>query len=99
VSTTSLVTRDPVTGLRYTPTHWTNTGEIPTPDGCRWCGIPQYGHLRRYRDSVGWHQWAQPTVAQRLARMKARRARAEEAMQPRPPVPEQCYVTLKARAA
>jgi hypothetical protein len=70
----TLVTIDQATGLRYSPTHWTKTGETPTPDGCRWCGIPQYGHYLRYRASASWHQWTKPTDAQRLARMKARRA-------------------------
>jgi hypothetical protein len=70
----SLVTRDPATGLRCTPTRWTHTGEIPTPDGCRWCGEGRRGHGRMWKPPVGWHKWTAPTDAQRLARMKARRA-------------------------
>lgn len=97
MSTTNLVTRDPGTGLRYSPTYWTKTGEIPSPDGCRWCGHRQRGHLQMWRASVHWHAWAQPTGAQRLARMKARRSRAEGSSHPRTPAPEQCYVTLEVK--
>jgi hypothetical protein len=63
---------DPVTGMRYSPTEWTR-GKLIPPGGCRWCGIEQYGHTQRWRPSVGWHTWAEPTDAQRKARMKARR--------------------------
>ena len=45
----------------------------PNPDGCRWCGIGQRGHARQWIAPVGWHRWEQPTDAQRLARMRARR--------------------------
>lgn len=88
----SLVTRDPATGLRYTPTHWTHTGKIPTPDGCRWCGHERRSHGRMWKPSVGWHKWATPTDAQRLKRMKARRtARIAEREYERaiyvPPIP------------
>lgn len=71
----SLVSRDLATGLRYTPTHWTQTGEIPSPDGCRWCGISERSHGQSWAASKKWHSYAPPTAAQRLARMKARRAR------------------------
>jgi hypothetical protein len=82
----ALTATDPTTGLNYEPNHWTRTGEIPDPDGCRWCGIAQYGHCRRFRASVGWHTWAEPTDAQRLARMKARRAQ-RLAPPPEPAIP------------
>lgn len=68
------VTRDPRTGLRCTPTYWTQAGKTPPPDGCRWCGHDKLGHAQLWKPSIGWHKWAQPTSAQRLARMKARRA-------------------------
>jgi hypothetical protein len=70
----NLVTRDPATGLRCTPTTWTQTGQPPPPDGCRWCGHERRGHATAWKPSVGMHKWAAPTGAQRLARMKARRA-------------------------
>jgi len=48
--------------------------EAPNPNGCRWCGEDQGRHGRRYARSVGMHSWTEPTRAQRLARMLARRA-------------------------
>lgn len=70
----NLVTRDLATGLRYTPTMWTQTGQSPSPDGCRWCGHERRGHATAWKPSAGMHKWVAPTSAQRLARMKARRA-------------------------
>ncbi|WP_372352601.1 hypothetical protein [Streptomyces sp. KL116D] len=49
-------------------------GRPPIPFGCRWCGIEHSGHGRRYHTARGGHSWEQPTQAQILARMKARRA-------------------------
>lgn len=46
----------------------------PTPDGCRWCGVPRPSHAHAYARSVRGHFWEMPTSAQRLARMRARRA-------------------------
>lgn len=65
----------------------------PTPDGCRECALPGRGHYRRWTRSVGWHGWIEPSDAQRLARMKARRARR---LAPKTPavVPDACYITL-----
>ncbi|RPK56211.1 hypothetical protein EES43_24525 [Streptomyces sp. ADI96-02] len=45
----------------------------PNPDGCRWCGYDN-PHGWQYLPGKGGHQWEQPTNAQRLARMRARRA-------------------------
>jgi hypothetical protein len=67
-----LVTRDPATGMRYNPTHWTETGETPNPNGCRWCGHDRRLHCQMWRASARWHKWTEPTNAQRLARMRAR---------------------------
>ncbi|MFD7855204.1 hypothetical protein ACFV6B_13085 [Streptomyces microflavus] len=50
----------------------------PDPDGCRWCGVKASRHGRRYVSSQGMHAWEQPTNAQRLARMRARRANRKE---------------------
>ncbi|AXE26392.1 hypothetical protein C0216_25645 [Streptomyces globosus] len=47
---------------------------IPTPNGCRWCGDAQENHGNQWVLSVGLHSWEPPTAAQRLKRMKARRA-------------------------
>lgn len=46
---------------------------IPAPGGCRWCGTLKEKHYHNYVASAGWHHWEQPTQAQILARMKARR--------------------------
>lgn len=43
------------------------------PNGCRHCGHPQRTHANRWTPSVGWHNHAEPTDAQRLQRMTARR--------------------------
>lgn len=48
-------------------------GQPPTPFGCRWCGEPQHNHGRQPLRGRGMHGWAQPTSAQILARMQARR--------------------------
>jgi hypothetical protein len=45
----------------------------PNPYGCRWCGTDQGHHGWRWVRSAGLHQWAEPTTAQVLARMTARR--------------------------
>lgn len=45
----------------------------PNPDGCRWCGDDRGNHGSQWIRSRGMHQWEQPTPAQRLARMHARR--------------------------
>ncbi|MCC9686929.1 hypothetical protein [Streptomyces sp. MNU103] len=69
----TLVTRDPVTGLRRGPVRYPD-GRPPVPSGCRWCGIEHRRHAGRFSYAVGWHPWTAPTSAQVLARMKARRA-------------------------
>jgi hypothetical protein len=48
--------------------------DTPAPSGCRWCGHEQRGHGHSFVRSVGGHRWEPPTMAQRLARMRARRA-------------------------
>lgn len=48
------------------------------PDGCRHCGLPQ-PHGWQYLPGVGQHQWVQPTDAQRLERMQARRTARQAA--------------------
>jgi hypothetical protein len=50
---------------------------IPSPNGCRWCGLEERDHFQRWKPPVGWHQWAEPTSEQRKERMRARR-RAKE---------------------
>lgn len=67
-----LVTRDPATGLRRNPIRYRD-GHPPVPSGCRWCGADEYGHAQRWKPGHGWHTWEQPTDAQTLARMRARR--------------------------
>jgi hypothetical protein len=47
-----------------------------TPNGCRWCGLPERDHYRQWKPPVGWHGWVAPTDAQRKDRMLARRAAA-----------------------
>lgn len=46
----------------------------PAPNACRWCGVDRQEHMQLYVEGVGWHGWAEPTDAQRKARMLARRA-------------------------
>ena len=46
----------------------------PNPYSCRWCGTDRHHHGRSYVRSQGTHFWAEPTTAQILARMRARRA-------------------------
>ncbi len=48
----------------------------PEPNACRWCGVGRRAHMQRWVPSHGWHPWTEPTNAQRLARMQARRASA-----------------------
>lgn len=48
--------------------------EAPEPSGCRWCGTGEREHASRFVPSAGQHLFAAPTAAQRLARMRARRA-------------------------
>ncbi len=47
--------------------------ETPAPNTCRYCGYEQRSHGNYWVRSIGWHLWVEPTNAQRLARMKARR--------------------------
>lgn len=61
-----LVTRDPASGMRCNPPRWPH-GTVPPPSGCRRCGRPHLGH------GALEHLWEQPTDAQILARMRARR--------------------------
>ncbi|MFC8723684.1 hypothetical protein [Streptomyces bacillaris] len=66
------VTRDPGRiGLRHGPIRFPD-GKPPEPWGCRWCGTPRRQHHARPSAAVGWHVWAEPTQAQRLARLRAR---------------------------
>jgi hypothetical protein len=53
------------------PRHWTVGID---PNACQHCGVPQQRHFRRWTEDVGRHGWTEPTDAQRLARMRARRA-------------------------
>ncbi|MFJ3699564.1 hypothetical protein ACIPW9_36480 [Streptomyces sp. NPDC090052] len=50
----------------------------PNPSGCRWCGDDRTHHGLYYVKSRGLHAWEQPTNAQRLARMHARRNATKE---------------------
>lgn len=45
-----------------------------SPDGCRWCGDERGHHGTQYAPGIGQHRWREPTDAQRLERMQARRA-------------------------
>ncbi len=61
--------------------------EITTPNGCRYCGIDQLQHCGRWTEGVGRHQWIEPTDAQRLERMRARRAfRGKPPLLDQPPI-------------
>ena len=41
------------------------------PSACRHCGIPEAQHLQRWKPSVGWHVWTEPTKEQRYAAIRA----------------------------
>ena len=43
------------------------------PGGCRHCGLLEREHFQRWTTGAGWHRWTEPTDAQRLERMRARR--------------------------
>lgn len=60
------------TGLKHNWLRWPD-GQPPPPFGCRWCGTEPSHHGRRYLSGRGVHGWEQPTEAQILARMRARR--------------------------
>jgi hypothetical protein len=51
---------------------------LPSPGGCRWCGVDARDHLQRWSAPVGWHRWVPPTLEQRKERMRARRRHAQE---------------------
>ncbi|ONI92657.1 hypothetical protein ALI22I_02635 [Saccharothrix sp. ALI-22-I] len=50
---------------------------LTTPNGCRWCGLGEREHYRRWKPPVGWHHWTPPTDDQRKERMQARRRHVE----------------------
>ncbi len=64
--------RDAATGMLHGHIRWPH-GTAPTPGGCRWCGLEEYGHRQWWLPGRGFHKWAQPTQAQIKARMVARR--------------------------
>jgi hypothetical protein len=64
--------RDAVSGMLHGHVRWPN-GSPATPFGCRWCGWPEGVHGGIHMPGRGLHWWEQPTPAQILARMKARR--------------------------
>lgn len=49
-------------------------GKFENPNGCRYCGIGDRGHMGRWTKSAGWHQWTPPTQQQIKQRMQARHA-------------------------
>jgi hypothetical protein len=44
----------------------------PDPSSCRYCGIPEREHMRRWKAGIGWHQWNQPTTQLLKTRLAAR---------------------------
>lgn len=48
--------------------------EFEAPYGCRWCGVQQRHHGRRYKLPVGMHAWEAPWLRIILERMRRRRA-------------------------
>jgi hypothetical protein len=51
-----------------------NARSVAEPSGCGHCGIPRRQHYQQWTEAAGLHQWAPPSDAQVLARMKQRRA-------------------------
>lgn len=75
---------DPATGLRHGVIRHPH-GSVPNLDGCRWCGVPYFGHNgTRWAASHGMHEWEPPTEAQTIARQTARGRLAIEAAARRP---------------
>ena len=50
---------------------------MPSPSGCRYCGVDQRDHMQRWtppsKGGPGWHQWTAPTQEQIKTRMITRR--------------------------
>lgn len=44
-----------------------------SPYGCRWCGVQQRHHGRRYKLPIGMHAWEAPWTSTILIRMRRRR--------------------------
>ncbi|MFB7359619.1 hypothetical protein [Streptomyces gardneri] len=65
--------RDAATGMLRGPIRHPD-GQPPVPFGCRRCGTARHHHGRSWIKGAGMHRWEQPTRAQILARMRARRA-------------------------
>lgn len=67
-------------GCQLTPQQWQAEYENQLaltdlhPNGCTHCGGPERGHGQLWLRSTGWHNWEAPSDAQRLFRMKQRRA-------------------------
>lgn len=55
--------------------------DLTTPNGCRWCGVTEREHYRRWKLPAGWHQWEPPTDEQRKSRMLERRRGASDAQE------------------
>lgn len=65
------------------------------PNGCSACGVTARHHGRRYHPTVGQHSYTAPSDAQRLERMKARRA-ARSAYEVPEPVQQAVQALLEA---
>jgi hypothetical protein len=55
---------------------------LPSPNGCRWCGVDERDHAQRWKPPVGWHRWVEPTSDQRKERMRERRDRRARRQDP-----------------
>lgn len=75
--TTNATTRKRSLPPSNTPPRRSAVVNAPVPSGCRNCGILQCHHAPQYT-ADGSHTYEPPTRAQRLARMKARRAARQE---------------------
>lgn len=76
--TAGTVTRGPDStwSIRLTAADLAALRPAAEPNACRHCNIPQQRHYSQWSKKVGWHTHVQPTDAQRLTRMRARRAAA-----------------------
>lgn len=57
--------------------------KFESPYGCRWCGVQQRHHGRRYKLPVGMHAWEAPwpqIILMRMRRRRAARLNAEPAL-------------------
>lgn len=72
-SIVNVMNKTPIATIAKTANTRIRFSTTPAPSGCRWCGYEERSHGNVWVRSVGSHLYVNPTVAQRKARMLARR--------------------------